>query len=81
MLKRCVETVLKITEYQNYEIIIVDNGSNEQEACTYLDAIEAKFDEIGGRIRVLRHPGEFNYAGDEQSRRCASMRRATISAC
>jgi len=62
MLKRCVETVLKITEYQNYEIIIVDNGSDEQEACAYLDAIEAKFDEIGGRIRVLRHPGEFNYA-------------------
>ena len=30
MLKRCIETVLKITQYENYEIIVVDNGSDRQ---------------------------------------------------
>ncbi len=62
LLKRCVETVLKVTTYQNYEIVIVDNGSDEADACEYLDAIEGKLDEIGGRLRVLRHPGPFNYS-------------------
>lgn len=62
LLRRCVETVLKITEYQNYELIVVDNGSTEADACAYLQNIENRFAEIGGRIRVLRHPGEFNYA-------------------
>lgn len=61
-LKRCVETVLRITSYQNYEIIIVDNGSNSHDALEYLELIEGKLDEIGGRLRVLRHPGPFNFA-------------------
>ena len=36
LLKRCVETVLEKTDYQNYEIIVVDNGSTEPDACSYL---------------------------------------------
>src|SRR6185312_11591428 len=62
MLKRCVETVLKITEYENYEVIVVDNGSDEADACAYLQAIEDKYPDIGSRIRVLRHPGPFNFS-------------------
>jgi O-antigen biosynthesis protein len=62
LLKRCVETVLKVTGYENYEIIIIDNGSDQADAREYLATIEGKFDEIGGRLRVLRHPGPFNYS-------------------
>lgn len=62
MLKRCVESVLKLTAYENYELIIVDNGSDEPEACAYLKSIEDKFAEIGSRIRVLRAPGPFNFS-------------------
>jgi len=62
LLKRCVETVLKLTEYANYELIVVDNGSDEADACAYLQAIEDKYEEIGSRLRVLRHPGPFNFS-------------------
>lgn len=62
LLKRCVETVLKLTEYENYELIVVDNGSTDADARTYLQAIEDKYEEIGARIRVLRHPGPFSFA-------------------
>ncbi|HTZ36739.1 MAG TPA: glycosyltransferase [Stellaceae bacterium] len=62
LLKRCVESVLRLTEYENYELILVDNGSDEPEACGYLKGIEDKYAEIGSRIRVLRHPGAFNFA-------------------
>jgi len=62
LLKRCVEGVLHKTTYQNYELIVVDNGSTEADACDYLRTIEDKRVEIGSRIRVLRHPGAFNFS-------------------
>jgi GT2 family glycosyltransferase len=62
LLRRCIETVLRLTEYQNYELIIVDNGSDQADAVQYLQRIEDRADEIGGRIRVMRQPGEFNFS-------------------
>jgi len=62
LLKRCIETVLQVTTYQSYEIVVVDNGSDAADACAYLDMIESKLAEIGSRIRVLRHPGAFNFS-------------------
>jgi O-antigen biosynthesis protein len=62
MLKRCVESVLRLTAYENYELIIVDNGSDEADACAYLQSIEDKYADIGSRIRVLRAPGPFNFS-------------------
>jgi GT2 family glycosyltransferase len=62
MLKRCVETVLKLTNYQSYELIIVDNGSDEADACAYLQTIEDKYADIGSRVRVMRQPGPFNFS-------------------
>lgn len=59
LLQRCVESLLEKTAYRNYEVIIVDNGSTDEDACGWLDGIEA----LGSmQLRVLRHPGEFDYA-------------------
>ena len=62
LLKRCIETVLQNTAYQNYELIVIDNGSTDHDAIEYLRLIEQKESEIGGRLRVLNHPGAFNFA-------------------
>lgn len=48
--------VLLRTEYPNFELVIVDNDSTEA-------ATEAAFDGLRAdpRVRILRHPGAFNY--------------------
>lgn len=59
MVERCVSSLLEKTAYQNYEIILVDNGSTDPSACAWIDGLEALDDP---RIRVLRHPHPFNYS-------------------
>ncbi|MEA9884256.1 glycosyltransferase [Xanthomonas campestris pv. raphani] len=59
MLQRCVETLLEKTTYANYELLIVDNGSTDTDACQWLDGIEAM---DNPQLRVLRYPQPFNYA-------------------
>lgn len=51
VLVNCIETLLDITAYPHYEIIIVDNMSKESGTIKWLDSIS----EFGGeRIRVIR---------------------------
>lgn len=59
MLRRCVETLLEKTAYRNYELLIVDNGSDEADACAWLAGIEAM---DSPQLRVLRYPHPFNYS-------------------
>ncbi|MCE5394424.1 MAG: glycosyltransferase family 2 protein, partial [Acidithiobacillus sp.] len=62
MLQRCVESIIEKTRYPHYEILIVDNDSDEPEARQYLDLLAAQEESLGGRLRILRHPGPFNFA-------------------
>ncbi|MGD9773991.1 MAG: glycosyltransferase [Diaphorobacter sp.] len=59
LLERCVSSLLERTTYPHYEILLVDNGSTEPAACTWLDGLAALGE---ARIRVLRYPQPFNYA-------------------
>ncbi|AVS65719.1 O-antigen biosynthesis protein [Paracidovorax avenae] len=59
MVERCVSSLLEKTAYQNYEIILVDNGSTDPSACAWIGGLEAMDDP---RIRVLRYPHPFNYS-------------------
>jgi GT2 family glycosyltransferase len=58
-LKPCVDSILEKTEYarDRYEIIVVDNGSTEQDLLHYLDLLSR--DE---KISVIRDPRKFNYS-------------------
>jgi len=62
MLQRCVESVIEKTRYPHYEILIVDNDSDEPEAVKYLELLAAQEKSFGGRLRVIRHPGAFNFS-------------------
>ncbi len=59
LLRRCIDTLLKKTTYPNYEVIVVDNGSETPEARRYLKELPTLFPD---RIRVLAHPGAFNFS-------------------
>jgi GT2 family glycosyltransferase/glycosyltransferase involved in cell wall biosynthesis len=55
LLQRCLSSLIKTT-YRNYEVVVVDNGSNQQEAIALLRTLPH---------RVLRIPsphGRFNFA-------------------
>jgi GT2 family glycosyltransferase len=52
LLGRCVESVIARTVYDNYELVVVDNQSDDAEALEYLATLPGQ---------VLRYPHEFNY--------------------
>ncbi len=56
-LSRCVESILKESTYDCYEIIIVENNSVTKEIEEYYESLK-KY----ARIRIVRYEGEFNYA-------------------
>ncbi len=58
-LQRCIESIFEKTSYPHYEIIIVDNNSEAEDAVQWLAGVEAMQD---AKIRVLRYPHAFNYS-------------------
>ena len=57
LLYRCVESIYRKTSYRNYELIIVDNRSDEPKAVEYLAALERE-----ERARILRYDAPFNFS-------------------
>ena len=57
-LKKCVNSVLGKSTWQNLEILVVDNGSREPETLQWLKALQKKED----RVRILQWNRPFNYS-------------------
>jgi glycosyltransferase involved in cell wall biosynthesis len=57
LVQQCVDSITERTTYSRYEIILVDNGSDDPEALAYFAAMQAK-----GALHVIRDDGEFNYS-------------------
>jgi GT2 family glycosyltransferase len=57
LLRACVESLLEKTDYPDFEILIVDNQSEDPETLAYLAS-------LGKRpgVHVLRYPYPFNYS-------------------
>ncbi len=57
LLMKCVDRVLKHTNYPHYDLIIVDNGSADRDTLTYLaDIISDR------RVQIIRDDRPFNYS-------------------
>lgn len=56
-LKTVIDSVLNNNSYENYELIILDNDSDEEDTITYLKQIS-----VNSKVKVLHCPGEFNYS-------------------
>ena len=56
-LSRCIDSILHRTEYPNYEIIVVENNSTEQNIFDYYKTIETN-----ERIRIVKYEGGFNFS-------------------
>jgi glycosyltransferase involved in cell wall biosynthesis len=57
LLRMCVSSILEKTEYDNYEIIVVDNQSVELETHDYLNSLRNH-----RKVRVLEYDAPFNYS-------------------
>lgn len=53
----CVESILNFSTYTNYEIIIVDNQSDDENLFNYYTELEKL-----GNVRVLKYDKPFNYS-------------------
>lgn len=57
-LKVAVDSVLNNNTYTNFELIIVDNNSTEEDVFRYYDELKEEY----RNIKVFDFPGEFNYS-------------------
>ncbi len=58
LLRPCIDSILRLTSDRNFEIIIVDNGSDKPETAEYLASLSAAHD----MISIVRDDGPFNYS-------------------
>jgi len=58
LLRTCIQSIKNLTTYPHYEIILVDNGSDDPETLEYL----MQLNETGKGILVIRIDQPFNYS-------------------
>lgn len=57
LIKQCIESIEKKTLYKNYEIIIVDNGSDDKAALEYFEKLKDR-----KNFTLIRDDRPFNYS-------------------
>lgn len=57
LLRKCISSILAKTDYPNYEILVIDNGSESRATLRYLRKLASD-----PRIRILRDDRPFNFS-------------------
>ena len=58
VLKTCIDSLYNVNSYQNFEIVIVENNSTEQEIFDYYEQLKQEH----SNVKVVTWSGEFNYS-------------------
>ena len=56
--RNCITSLYEKTQYHNYEIIIVDNGSVEEKTIKLFEEFKQKYN----NFRIIRDDGDFNFS-------------------
>lgn len=56
-LKRCVDSIIEKSTYENFEIIIVENGSSEKSIFDYYEELSEN-----PKVKIVTYEGDFNYS-------------------
>jgi len=57
LITKCIESIIQKTDYKNYEIVIIDNGSDHINVLKYFEDLKSK-----NNVRVIRDGRPFNYS-------------------
>jgi glycosyltransferase involved in cell wall biosynthesis len=57
LIRKCVASILEKTTYPNYEILIIDNGSDDPDTLRYFEEMARE-----ARVRVIRDDRPFNFS-------------------
>ncbi|MEZ0537117.1 glycosyltransferase [Caldicellulosiruptoraceae bacterium PP1] len=57
-LEPCINSIINLTTYKNYEIIICENNSNENKTFEYYNNLSSKYN----NIKIIQYKSKFNYS-------------------
>ncbi len=57
LVRQCLDSIFQRTDYSNFEILLVDNQSEDAKALAYFDLLEKE-----GKVRLLAYQKPFNYS-------------------
>lgn len=57
LIRQCLSSILEKTDYPHYEILVVDNGSDDPQTLAYFDSVVSD-----PRLRILRDDRPFNFS-------------------
>lgn len=57
LVRQCVDSIYRLTQYSNFEILLVDNQSDCPSALAYFDQLAKE-----NKVRLLSYPHAFNYS-------------------
>ena len=57
LIRQCIESILTKTTYENYEILVIDNGSDDPEVLNYFATFDGSV-----KVRVIRDDSPFNFS-------------------
>lgn len=73
LLRRCLEGVLNKTNYDNFEVIVIDHQSDQSEAIELLRLYSRD-----SRVKIMPYSGEFNYS--DMNNKAVSLASGTLLA-